>query len=56
MNFSEFSATEKRCIKYYLIAEVILFLLIQWAETTQPYTVTGKVMYAAIILNFAVTC
>ncbi len=56
MIFSEFSATEKRCIKYYLIAEAILFLLIQWAETTQPYTVTGKVMYAAIVLNAVTIC
>ena len=51
MNVSEFSAAEKRFIACYLIAEAILFLLIQWAETTQPYAVTGKVMYTAIVLN-----
>ena len=51
MYFSEFSAKEKRGITCYLIAEAILFLLIQWAETTQPYEVTGRVMYAAIVLN-----
>ncbi|MBQ6392658.1 MAG: hypothetical protein IJH60_04030 [Eubacterium sp.] len=56
MGFSEFSTAEKRCIELYLLAEAVLFLLIQWAETTQPYGITGKVMYAAIILNFAVTC
>ena len=56
MNFSEYSAREKRCIECYLIAEAILFLLIQWAETTQPYAVTGKIMYAAIILNAVTIC
>ncbi len=51
MGFSEFSTTEKRCIELYLLAEAVLFLLIQWAETTRPYEITGKVMYAAIVLN-----
>ena len=56
MYFSEFSTKEKRCIECYLLAEVLLFLLIQWAETTQPYVITGKVMYAAIVLNAVVIC
>ena len=42
---------EKKIIQFYLTAEAILFVLIQWAETTQPYVVTGKIMYTAIILN-----
>ena len=42
---------EKKIIQIYLMAEAVLFVLIQWAETTQPYAVTGKIMYTAIIIN-----
>lgn len=54
MNIREFSTAEKRIIECYLAAEAVLFLMIQWAETTQPYEITGKVMYGAILLNSAV--
>ncbi|MBR5047267.1 MAG: hypothetical protein IKX76_03425 [Eubacterium sp.] len=51
MYFSELTRSENRIIGCYLLIEAFLFALIQWAETTQPYEITGKIMYAAIVLN-----
>ena len=54
MDSSEERNVENKIIQIYLLTEAFLFLVIQWAETTQPYAVTGKIMYASIVLNSVV--
>ena len=45
---------DKYILCLYLTLETALFFLIKWAEFTQPYAVTGKIMYGSILLNFCV--
>lgn len=47
----------RQWIAAYIIAEICLFFLIKTAEIRQfSYSITGKLMYSAIVLNFITIC
>lgn len=48
------SKKEKYVTGIYLCLEMVLFLLIKWAEAGQPFFIYGKIEYAAIVLNFVI--
>ncbi len=49
------SSVEKTIKGFYIAVQCVLFLLIKIAELTAPYTLTRKLMFFAIFINFAVT-